>query len=59
MYKPQKEVIMATSITASVGEGGINRIVDVRTVQGLINQVPSVLGGPDPTLAVDGLVGQI
>jgi peptidoglycan hydrolase-like protein with peptidoglycan-binding domain len=48
---------MAKSISASVGEGGVNRSADVKTIQELLNQIPVSKGGPQPLLAVDGLVG--
>lgn len=48
---------MAKSISASVGEGGGNRPADVKTIQELLNQIPTSKGGPQPLLAVDGLIG--
>ncbi len=48
---------MAKSISAAVGEGGSNRTADVKTIQELLNQIPTSKGGPNPLLAVDGLVG--
>lgn len=49
---------MARTISASVGQGGINKKDDSITVQQLLNQVPPEDGGPDPLLAVDGLPWQ-
>ncbi len=46
---------MARLISASVGAGGVNRKDDARTVQDLLNGVPSAQGGPLTHLAVDGL----
>lgn len=46
---------MASSITASVGKNGANRPEDVRTVQAMLNKVPSEHGGPAAPLEVDGL----
>jgi hypothetical protein len=50
---------MARSISASVGEGGVNRSDDSVTVQELLNKVPPEQGGPAPRLAVDGLPWQL
>jgi hypothetical protein len=47
------------TITASVGAGGANIPTDVRTIQAALNDVPSSSGGPDPALAVDGIVGPL
>jgi hypothetical protein len=46
-----------TTISAPVGVGGKNRDADVRTVQQLLNDVPTASGGPIQPLAVDGLIG--
>lgn len=46
-----------TSILRSVGVGGVNRPDDVKTIQGLLNLIPQLLGGPLPQLKVDGLAG--
>jgi hypothetical protein len=49
---------MMQTITASVGRlGGANRPGDVKTVQELLNRVPSAAGGPYPLLAVDAVCG--
>jgi Putative peptidoglycan binding domain len=49
---------MARTITAPVGRlGGVNRPADVKTVQELLNQVPSTSGGPRPLLDPDGQSG--
>lgn len=50
---------MAQSIHSSVGQGGVNKLPDVQTVQSLLNQVPAAQAGPDPLLVVDGLVGPL
>jgi Putative peptidoglycan binding domain len=55
-FGPAKKKNGAT-ISASVGVGGRNAAVDVRTAQELLNSVPTASGGPVPLLAVDGLVG--
>ncbi|MFJ1610035.1 peptidoglycan-binding protein [Streptomyces sp. NPDC088253] len=44
-------------LSETVGEGGVNDLDDVFTVQMLLNQVDSAAGGPSPLLDVDGLVG--
>ena len=46
---------MQRSIGKSVGKGGTNLEADVRTVQDLLNLVPSNKGGPSSFLNVDGL----
>ncbi len=48
---------MAKSISASVGQGGVNRNADVLTVQQLLNKVPASWGGPMPPLKADGWIG--
>ena len=48
-------MILAKQISASVGEGGVNRKPDAITVQQLLNKVPVNEGGPQPALVVDGL----
>jgi hypothetical protein len=48
---------MAQSIQGSVGQGGRNLGADVKIVQALLNNVPTLQGGPSPKLVVDGLVG--
>ncbi|MBN1813892.1 MAG: peptidoglycan-binding protein [Anaerolineae bacterium] len=48
---------MATTLSASVGRGGENRLYDVVIVQALLNGVPSDQGGPSAQLGVDGLIG--
>jgi hypothetical protein len=55
-FTPSKKSGSAT-ISASVGLGGKNLAADVRTVQELLNAVPTPSGGPMPLLAVDGLIG--
>jgi hypothetical protein len=47
------------SITASVGQGGVNLAMDVVTVQFLLNCVPEIDGGPVPELVIDGLIGPL
>jgi hypothetical protein len=51
--------IMVLLISSSVGRGGFNAAADCRTVQTLLNAVPSALGGPTPALAVDGRCGPL
>lgn len=46
---------MARSISASVGEKGVNRKEDAVTVQELLNSVPAEKGGASPKLDPDGL----
>ncbi|MCW5965030.1 MAG: peptidoglycan-binding protein [Bryobacterales bacterium] len=48
---------MAKSISASVGQGGMNRNADVLTVQQLLNKVANSWGGPLPLLKEDGWIG--
>lgn len=50
---------MAKAISASVGFGGVNRSMDVRTIQELLNGVPPGNGGPVPRLDVDGACGPL
>jgi hypothetical protein len=56
-HGPPKKQKTGATISASVGAGGRNLAADVRTVQELLNGVPTASGGPTPLLAVDGLVG--
>jgi peptidoglycan hydrolase-like protein with peptidoglycan-binding domain len=53
---------MPLDISAPVGTStstmrAVNNAADVKIVQGLLNAVPIDMGGPNPKLAVDGLVG--
>jgi hypothetical protein len=48
---------MLFTITASVGQNGVNRSHDVVIVQNLLNLISPVEGGPHPLLDVDGKVG--
>jgi hypothetical protein len=48
---------MVKIISASVGQGGVNRLEDVQTVQELLNNVPVDFAGPNPKLVVDGKSG--
>lgn len=50
---------MSKNIHGSVGAGGGNSHGDVRTVQYLLNCVPTKAGGPSPELAVDGIAGPL
>jgi hypothetical protein len=50
---------MAKQIVLSVGVGGGNLVVDVMTVQFLLNCVPTNEGGPSEELEVDGLAGPL
>ncbi len=45
------------TISASVGQGGVNKKADVLTIQKALNQIPPNKGGPVPKLKEDGLVG--
>ncbi|MGO9596701.1 MAG: peptidoglycan-binding domain-containing protein [Isosphaeraceae bacterium] len=46
-------------ISASVGEGGLNRPDDVRLIQSSLNDIDVEDGGPDPLLDVDGIAGPL
>ena len=48
---------MAETISARVGNGGVNHLAYVKTIQGLLNRVPASAGGPSPALEVDGKCG--
>ena len=48
---------MNRNISASVGQGGVNRANDVKTIQDLLNAARPTWGGPNPKLVVDGLIG--
>jgi hypothetical protein len=48
---------MGISLTASVGMGGINKPVDVLTIQTSLNRIPSLQGGPTPLLDPDSKIG--
>src|SRR3954454_9336784 len=48
-----------TTLTGSVGQGGVNRAGDVRNVQSRFNRVAPEDGGPDSMLDVDGLCGPL
>lgn len=48
---------MPKTIESSVGHNGQNVKSSVMTVQYLLNCVPAAQGGPEPELAVDGIVG--
>lgn len=50
---------MTLHISNSVGRGGANVAADCRTIQTLLNAVPTALGGPTPALAVDGRCGPL
>ena len=50
---------MARTISASVGLHGKNIDPDVRTIQELLNKVPSGQGGPKVPLEVDGKCGSL
>ncbi|MBI4907376.1 MAG: hypothetical protein HY820_27370 [Acidobacteria bacterium] len=45
------------NISASVGQGGLNKNPDVLTIQKALNQIPPNQGGPLPKLKEDGWVG--
>ncbi|MFO1425029.1 MAG: C2 family cysteine protease [Candidatus Competibacteraceae bacterium] len=44
-------------ISASVGQGGVNKKADVLVIQKALNRIPPNRGGPVPKLKEDGLVG--
>jgi peptidoglycan hydrolase-like protein with peptidoglycan-binding domain len=46
-------------ISSAVGKGGMNKTMDVATIQYLLNCVPKHAGGPSPELAVDGICGPL
>ena len=48
---------MAITLSASVGIGGINKPVDVLTIQTSLNRIPTLQGGPTPLLAPDSKIG--
>jgi peptidoglycan hydrolase-like protein with peptidoglycan-binding domain len=45
------------TITASVGQGGVNRSADVQAIQNALNSISAIGGGASPPLKVDGMVG--
>lgn len=45
------------TISASVGQGGVNRSSDVLAIQKALNQIAPNQGGPDPKLKEDGIAG--
>lgn len=45
------------TISASVGQGGVNKKADALAIQQALNKIPPHKGGPDPKLVEDGLVG--
>jgi len=48
---------MAIIIGASVGKSGVNRSIDVKLIQSVLNFIPAPSGGPTVPLVIDGLVG--
>jgi hypothetical protein len=50
---------MDRTISASVGEGSVNRPADVRTIQEMLNKALPGWGGPTPKLALDGICGRL
>lgn len=48
---------MAVTITASVGQGGINKNSDVLAIQRALNKILPAKGGPTPALKEDGWNG--
>jgi hypothetical protein len=50
---------MDRTISGSVGEGGVNRAADVRTIQEMLNKALPAWGGPTPKLDVDGACGSL
>lgn len=51
--------MIGKTITASVGQGGMNIPADVATVQYLLNCVPGLEGGPVQKLEVDGICNAV
>ncbi len=49
--------LVQISMQASVGRGAKNLPADVTIVQSMLNSLPETLGGPRPSLVVDGRVG--
>lgn len=45
------------TISASVGQGGVNKKADVLAIQQALNKIPPHKGGPNPKLVEDGLIG--
>jgi hypothetical protein len=58
-FQPEPPPDSDIVISASVGEGGVNKADDVRLIQSVLNNVPAADGGPDPDLDVDGICGQL
>jgi len=50
---------MDRTIGGSVGEGGMNRSNDVKTIQEMLNKALPNWGGPDPKLVADGVCGSL
>lgn len=48
---------MAVNISASVGQGGVNKNADVLAIQQALNKIKPAQGGPDPKLKEDGWIG--
>lgn len=51
--------LVQVSMTGSVGVGGRNARPDVILIQTLLNAIPSIEGGPQTKLAIDGLSGPL
>jgi hypothetical protein len=50
---------MDRTIVGAVGEGGVNRPEDVKTIQEMLNKVLPGWGGPSSKLTVDGICGSL
>jgi len=53
----EEEKTSTITISDSVGKNGVNKMADVKIVQGLLNKVPSAEGGVNVKLVEDGLIG--
>lgn len=51
--RPEGDIV----ISASVGQGGVNKKEDVFNIQYGLDQVPPIDGGPNPQLKIDGICG--
>src|SRR5262245_38940482 len=59
VIRPSPSPSVGIRISASVGEGGVNRPDDVRLIQSALNDIEVEDGGPDPLLVVDGIAGPL
>src|SRR5690349_4208757 len=51
------EARIVATISASVGQGGVNKNADVLVIQQSLNQIPPNQGGPLPKLKEDAWIG--